>query len=401
MKSQILFIILLLLASTQLAISQDRLPIREYANPDEIIILSEDIDFENALNIIEELSVEFRDKIFVNRSAFSGPIGVEIPQMHWEDALRQIAAANNLYITEYNRYFEIADIPEDERIGEEERPLVAEEIRVNFGTREIEISATFFQGDRRLIRELGIDWTSLYNNRVRLQNFSAAGVGQDVFEAEVNFTDIFNSGWDINALFSAFETSEKGEILASPTIKVMDGEQGMIQVGQDFSIKQRDFAGNITDRFFNTGTILRVEPQIFYHDGEPFIYMKVNAERSTAQPDPVSTIVNKQEAQTDLLLLSGESTIIAGLYETEEMHTRRGIPILKDLPGWFFGLRYLFGYESTERVVQELVVLLKATIVPSLEERLSDPQRNIPDLLRERRNTHQQEILELQEIQLE
>ena len=399
MKYATKFMILILFISVQDVFSQDRLPEREYTNPEEVIMLSEDVSFSDALAIIEELSVEFQDKIFINQSTFEGPIGIEIPPMHWEDALHQITAHNNLYVSEFPRYFEIRDIPEDE-LPEEDRPAAErEEEPITFQTREIEISATFFQGDRRLIRELGIDWSSLYNDRVRVENFGAASVGQDVFEVEMNWTDIFNSGWDINALFSTFETSDKGEILSSPTIKVLDGETGSIQVGQDFSIKQRDFAGNITDRFFSTGTILRVEPRVLYHEGEPFIYMRVNAERSTAQPDPISTIVNKQDATTDLLLLSGESTVIAGLYETEVQHTRRGIPILKDLPGWFFGLKYLFGYESTENVVQELVVLIKATIVPSLEERLQDTQRSIPELLDERRQLFQQEMQEMHEIQ--
>ena len=392
---------LILFISVQDAFAQDRLPEREFVNPEEVIMLSEDISFANALGIIEEMSIEFRDKIFINQSDFEGPIGIEIPPMHWEDALLQITAHNNLYVSEYPRYFEIRDVPEED-LPEDARPVAErEELPITFGSREIEISATFFQGDRRLIRELGIDWSSLYNDRVRVQNYGAASVGQDVFEVEMNWTDIFNSGWDINALFSTFETSDKGEILSSPTIKVLDGETGSIQVGQDFSIKQRDFAGNITDRFFSTGTILRVEPRVLYHEGEPFIYMRVNAERSTAQPDPISTIVNKQDATTDLLLLSGESTVIAGLYETEVQRTRRGIPILKDLPGWFFGLRYLFGYESTENVVQELVVLIKATLVPSLEERLQDVRRTMPELLDERRQLFQQEMQEFREIEIE
>ncbi len=400
MKYATKLFILLFFISAQNVFSQDRLPEREFTNPEEVIMLSEDVSFSDVLAIIEELSIEFRDKIFITHTDFEGPIGIEIPPMHWEDALLQITAHNNLYVSEYPRYFEIRDVPEDE-LPEEERVTEREELPITFESREIEISATFFQGDRRLIRELGIDWSSLYNNRVRVENFGAASVGQDVFEVETNWTDIFNSGWDINALFSTFETSDKGEILSSPTIKVLDGETGNIQVGQDFSIKQRDFAGNITDRFFSTGTILRVEPRVLYHEGEPFIYMRVNAERSTAQPDPISTIVNKQEATTDLLLLSGESTVIAGLYETEVQRTRRGVPILKDLPGWFFGLRYLFGYESTENVVQELVVLLKATLVPTLEERMHDVQRSIPDLLDERRQLFQQEMQELQKQQEE
>jgi len=111
----------------------------------------------------------------------------------------------------------------------------------------------------------------------------------------------------------------------------------------------------------------------------------------------VSTIVNKQEATTDLLLLSGESAVIAGLYETEVSSTRRGVPFLKDLPGWFLGLRYLFGYEQEESTVQELVVLIKATLVPTLEERMNAPFNTVPELLREQRDRFQREVNEMQE----
>lgn len=92
------------------------------------------------------------------------------------------------------------------------------------------------------------------------------------------------------------------------------------------------------------------------------------AERSTANPDPVSTIINKQEAVTQVLLYSGESTVIAGLYETDELTIRRGIPFLKDLPPWFFGLRYIFGYNSYEVNQTELIIVIKAEIIPSLRE---------------------------------
>jgi type IV pilus assembly protein PilQ len=246
---------------------------------------------------------------------------------------------------------------------------------------------------------MGIDWSALQNGEVRVQTSSAIDVQRDIFEVDVNWGEVFETGrWDINSLFRAFEESGNGEILSSPSIKVMNGREGNIQVGEDFSIKQRDFAGNITDEFFSTGTILTVTPRVFYNEeDQPFIYMTVAAERSTAQPDPVSTIVAKQEASTEVLMLSGESTVLAGLYETDIQTTRRGIPILKDLPPWFLGLRYLFGYNSREQTVQELVVLLTVELIPTLEERLNQPFQTRPELLQEERNSTLDEIRRLQE----
>jgi type IV pilus assembly protein PilQ len=184
---------------------------------------------------------------------------------------------------------------------------------------------------------------------------------------------------------NTLELLNVGEILSSPRIKVMDGQQGDIQVGQDFSIKQRDFAGNITDAFFSTGTILTVTPHIISERDTSFIFLDLRAERSTANPDPVSTIINKQEAVTQVLLYSGESTVIAGLYETDQLTIRRGVPFLKDLPPWFFGLRYIFGYNSYETSQNELIIVVRAEIIPSMRERFNMERESSMDVLDQNR----------------
>ena len=45
------------------------------------------------------------------------------------------------------------------------------------------------------------------------------------------------------------------------------------------------------------------------------------------------------------------------------------MPFLKDLPWWFFGLRYVFGYESTSLVKKELLILIRAELLPTLKDR--------------------------------
>jgi type IV pilus assembly protein PilQ len=97
----------------------------------------------------------------------------------------------------------------------------------------------------------------------------------------------------------------------------------------------------------------------------------VDVERSSVTPGQVSTIINKTQAQTNLLLLDGEETLIGGLYNNEVQTIRSGIPFLKDLPWYVFGLRYLFGYDREDVTKKELVILLKAELVPTLQERIT------------------------------
>jgi type IV pilus assembly protein PilQ len=74
-------------------------------------------------------------------------------------------------------------------------------------------------------------------------------------------------------------------------------------------------------------------------------------------------------------MLDGEETVIGGLFVNEEAVTRNGIPFLKDLPWWVFGIRYLTGSDETVIRKKELVILLKTELVPTLRERFENPEK--------------------------
>jgi type IV pilus assembly protein PilQ len=172
-------------------------------------------------------------------------------------------------------------------------------------------------------------------------------------------------------LFQFLENENFGKIIARPTISVVNGLTGRTQVGTDISIKEKDFAGNLSDKFYSTGTIIEVTPYIYTEDKVQYVYMKLHVERSSATPGTISTLIQKTVATTNVLLLNGEETAIGGLFINQETTARIGIPFLKDLPWWFFGLRYLFGSDTQELVTKEVIILIKADILPSLKERIT------------------------------
>lgn len=415
-------------------------PVREYVSPAEMVSLSKNMKFSEAIDVLNEYSQRYAGKFIVDRTNTEAEIGIPINKIQWKDALQYIVDVQGLQIVESPRFFEIKQ-PEIQQ--KPDQPVITKqdnEKPLNFGSREIRIKAIFFEGNKRALREIGVDWSTIHNLAARPEGLTqvidpsssgmsggSGGLGgrqtlpdlsfgneyvevntkaaqqvtQNLFNGAVNLGEIGNSGIEVRALFKAFEANNLGKILATPEIKVLDGQEGRIQVGQDFSIKQRDFSGNVTDRFFSVGTILKVTPNIIHDGDSTFIDMDINAERSTAQPDPVSTIVNKQQATSEILLLDGEATVIAGLYRTENNAVRKGIPILKDLPPWFFGLRYLFGYNSDERVEQELVILIKASIEPQLSDRMGRRFKSTQELLQEKRQQQQDSKVNYREIMKE
>ncbi len=179
-----------------------------------------------------------------------------------------------------------------------------------------------------------------------------------------------------------------GDIIASPQITVRSEQEGRIQVGSDIAVTMQDFAGNSVTKFFSTGSIIRVIPEVIKHDSIYFIHLKLDIERSNTSSGSVGLEIKKSQASTDILLLDGEETIIGGLHMNEEMLSREGVPFLKDLPWWCLGLRYFFGYNSKSTIRKELVILIKADLLPTLQERLTERKRRLnrqhPTLLEQR-----------------
>ena len=424
--------------------ARDRIP-REYTNPEEVVIFDRSTSFQRALDVINEFAQENLNKVIIDRTATEGNLGISIPPMHWWDALDLMLRVKDLALIEQKEFFEIVTYQSQNQsaqpaaaTGTQGTPQGEDgEILATIDSREVRINAIFFEGSRRALREIGVDWSTLTEDVpatigsfvnpqqggggqgggggggggqggqgsgqlpatagfedqfVSVNAKGAQSVSQNVFNSLINFGEIGNSGISVQALFSAFEADNLGEILASPSVKVMDGQEGRIQVGQDFSIKQRDFAGNVTDQFFSVGTILTVTPTIIEQNDTTIIHVDVEAERSSAQPDPVSTIVNKQNAQTQAILVDGEATAIAGLYRSEVAEVRRGVPILKDLPPWLFGLRFLFGYNSKDYQMRELVILVQAEIEPTIQERYGEEIQNKFEVLNDERRRYRDEI---------
>lgn len=377
-RNAFIFTVALLIFGGSAAQSQgssptERRAFREYTSPEELVSIAPTATFDKALAAISEVSQKFVGKIIIDMEHRTVPINLDIQGVQWRDALEMICRKQNLWYTEYDNYIQITS-PEGtatQVAGGTSPPLGIQKEYATLKSREIKISAVFFEVNLTKLDEVGINWSFMKSNKDVSIDAAFGGadkVTSNIFKTEVTPKVSFANIGFVAKLFSNYDL---GEILSGPQLIVRSGEEGRIQVGQDFSIKERDFAGNLIDKFYHAGTIVNVTPQVVTEKGVNFIHIVVEAERSNVTPGTISTIINKTKASTNLLLLDGEETIIGGLYNSEVSTLRSGIPFLKDLPWYVFGLRYLFGYNKDQVSKKELVILLKAELVPTLQERIT------------------------------
>ena len=363
----ILSLIFAVFGSAFAQVSQSKELRKLTASPDQYISMLGTLPFNDALDIFNDFSKRYLGKVIIDPSEIKSPIGVNINKMYWLDALEKILMNLGLKYTEYSDHIIISRMGLIEAI-----PQAVVDAGELFVTREVKISAVFFEANITKLRQIGFSWGWAQKDSTSFVNMSASDTKSSLFE--INVTDHISIDGkdfgDIAAVFKALENEQAGDVIASPQIVVMSDEKGRIQVGSNYSITVQDFAGNAITQFIETGSIIEVTPHITQVDSQFFIHLELSMEKSSATSAGEGIEIKKSSAKTTLLLIDGEETVIGGLYSNEVTSTREGVPFLMDLPWWFLGLRYIFGYEQNSIIKKELLLLLKAELLPTLSERI-------------------------------
>ncbi len=377
----ILMVALMFLFSTAI-IGQNHLErqLNNRYSESELVTIAPTLTFDQAIKMLGTVSELNGGKKIISTVSITSPVGIELNSIGYYTALNILVNLMNLKYEEDENSI-IIKRKVDSDIKEEK---IDESTYADVTDKEVRISAVFFEADLDNSRKSGMNWNWLIGKSgisvasvLRSESEQAEGSStQQVLPAEFNI----GANWEYTigkfegnttALFKFFENQNLGQIIASPSISVRNKQPGRVQIGEDFSIKQKDFSGNIVDKFYSAGSIIEVTPYVYNKNGKDYILLKLAVEKSAVFPSELTTIIKKTSSKTDVLLLDGQETVIGGLYQNEENTIRNGIPFLKDLPWWVFGIRYLAGYN--EKVVKKVenIILIRAEILPTIEERMT------------------------------
>jgi hypothetical protein len=411
----ILCAVLMLGNATSVAQSnrERRLLLNEYVAPDEIVSISATVPFDKALLVISDVSRKYVKKIIVNEAGLTVPIAVDINNMYWLQALETILRTNNCWYEEKDEYFRVYSMSDGKvTIGADNKPiLLARDTtgKMVLHSRDVKISSWFFTLDVQKSLNYGINWDFFYSGDSSVTqpavryggnlvagltdpnksgSSSATGAQENNFIGKIIPTINFGN---ISALVSLFQGNNLGEVLSSPSIVVSSGKKGGILIGQKFFITTKDFSGNTIQKEQSAGITIDVSPTVYEEGGLKFVNLDIGVSRSTVSGG-TNPVINTSEVKTFSVLYDGEELVLGGLYNNTESTERGGIPILKDLPWWVFGLKYVFGYEKLLTSKQELIILLKAEVVPTIEERVAAKSKEYENLIQRQLDNNSRDI---------
>jgi type IV pilus assembly protein PilQ len=387
--------------------------LRTYVPPDQLVSFLPSTPFNVFVDFLNPIFARVTEKEIVDPTSSEFPIGVSIAGMHFLDAFELVLDYHGLSYRETDRYFVVEEVPEVQSVADATAARGAVDsadagsIPASLSSREIRINAVLFELNLTRARELGIDWNILFGEGGGGQEGGGSGGGgtggSETPQFRLRTDELFDGFSDVleapeaielstlTQLFRLLENEGIGETVANPEITVQSGEQGRIQIGSDVPVQIRDFSGNTVTQFYSTGIIVDVVPTLLTEaladtadaPDLDFIHLNVTVEKSNGRPSLQGLVIDRNNATTQVLLLDGEQTVIGGLYSTEESVSRRGIPVLKDLPWWFFGLRYAFGFTQTTVAQKELLIVLQAETLEPLQVRADAPLQL--DMLQQRR----------------
>jgi len=163
---------------------------------------------------------------------------------------------------------------------------------------------------------------------------------------------------NIDARLSAMESDGWGEIISSPRVTTLDNTAAKISQGARVPYLSTS-AGGTQVQFVEAALELDVTPHIT-SDGQ--IFMKINVTNN--RPDFGNTVQGQpalliKEAETELLIADGDTTVIGGVFATEYAESFNRIPWLGSIPV----LGALFRSHSENESRNEMLVFVTPRVI--------------------------------------
>lgn len=339
--------------------------------------------FTDAIKGFEKLS----GKIIVDPYRYTSPVGVTIINKSWREALEMILRVKGLSYDDQPSYILLTQsslsgpvVPTGDKVagaapvmkkypGIDSRQILISRITVtlNIGkSQEYGLGWMFSFLSPSALRPAGVQDTLNVTGQV---GQLASPVGGINLTASRPFP-----GGSINGLLNFIAKNNIGDVISSQKMLIPEGDSAVVQIGTDVSIPKKDIGiggqTTISVDLVPTGSILKATPHIFKVDGIEYVYVEFKSDQSSlASTDPDHPAISRNTSTQSILAVNGEEMMVSGNSEFTESNTRTGVPVLKDLPWWFLGLRYIFGSDQTVMTKTQIVQLFKVEVLPSVRER--------------------------------
>ena len=254
--------------------------------------------------------------------------------------------------------------------------------RMDKQTQQVLIEARIVEATAEYEHQLGIQWGAnleastatgystgmFFPNSIRANGFLGDGVLGDNLMVDLGAPGAV-SGFDLSlgsipglvnldARLSAMEADGIGKVVSEPRVTTLDNKTAKISQGKKVPYQSMQ-QGQIQTQFYDALLSLNVTPHI---TSNKKVYMQLQITNNRAdfanQVQGTPSIIIK-EAQTEVLVADGDTTVIGGVFSSERADSKTMVPYLHKIP--IVGLAFQNKQELLTR--DELIVFITPHIV--------------------------------------
>jgi type IV pilus secretin PilQ/predicted competence protein len=236
-------------------------------------------------------------------------------------------------------------------------------------TRQVMIESRVVQSAPSWVKDLGIAWGGTYQghgNNAQIPIRGAAG-GNSVVNLLGSANGAINIGYitdkyALDATLTALENEDKLKILSNPRLLTLDNKEASIKQGVQLPYLKLNENGVTSTEFKDAVLEMKVKPKITAANTIA-ISVDVKKDQKSAQTGAGNEPgIDVRQIKTELLVESGKTVVIGGIYETTKSKNIKKVPLFGDIP--FIG-RFLFTSVKEEDTLTEMLVFITVTVVES------------------------------------
>ncbi len=283
--------------------------------------------------------------------------------------LKVLSDRGNITAFKLTNKVTVKDIPEN-------IPKIAALIRdQDVPTRQVMIEARVVQSNPGYTKELGIKWGGTYKTTIDGDPIiigGGAGDGNVVnlpAAAGLGSGGALNLGYikdnlTLNMQLSALENDDKIKIVSNPRVIGLDNQEARIKQGVALPYLTLNDNGVTSTEFKDAVLELEVTPKIT-PSNTISLAVKVTKNQKSAQTGAGNEPgIDIREVETSLLIKSGVTAVIGGIYETQKTINIKRVPYFGTLPY----LGYFFKNTKYDEQLTELLIFLTVTVLESPED---------------------------------
>tara|TARA_B100001059_G_C17659860_1_gene488889 strand:- start:247 stop:783 length:537 start_codon:yes stop_codon:yes gene_type:complete len=162
----------------------------------------------------------------------------------------------------------------------------------------------------------------------------------------------------IDLELSALELDGYAEIVSQPKVLTTDKQQAVIKSGTEIAYQKATSSGATSIEFKEAVLRLEVTPQIT-PDNHIIVDLMVSQDSVGAFTPSGEPAIDITQIETQVLVGNGQTLVLGGIFQTEEVNRSKKVPMLGDIP--FLGRLFRNDLRNNEK--REILIFLTPKII--------------------------------------